>query len=173
LRSGRNEILCSGATLAHQAVDPFVIRRPAAPLEFRRHASPAVAGKLQHDPLQGIPQGQVRIWSGHCSQQLQWILQALADRKPSRVVNALGIPLLTPRQEQIVRMVVEGLPNSEISATLHVSAHTVRNHLYRIYEKLGVSSRVELILYALSRQDLPPTPTSKTAGAAGLPLPKP
>jgi DNA-binding NarL/FixJ family response regulator len=112
-----------------------------------------------------------QVWAN--SQQLQWILQALADRKPSRVVNALGIPLLTPRQEQIVRMVVEGLPNSEISTTLRVSAHTVRNHLYRIYEKLGVSSRVELILYALSRQDLPSAPTSKTAAAAGLPPPKP
>jgi DNA-binding CsgD family transcriptional regulator len=62
-------------------------------------------------------------------------------------------------------MVVEGLPNSEISTALHISAHTVRNHLFRIYEKLGVSTRVELILYALSRKDSPPTPKSKTAAA--------
>lgn len=91
-----------------------------------------------------------QIWAN--TQELQWIVKVLTNRKPSRIVNAVGIPLLTPRQEQIVRMVVEGLPNSEISAALHVSAHTVRNHLFRIYEKLGVSNRVELVLYALSRK---------------------
>lgn len=89
-----------------------------------------------------------QIWAS--SQELNWVLNAFADRRPVRVVGALGTPLLTPRQEQIVRMVVEGLPNSEISSRLRVSAHTVKNHLFRIYEKLGVSSRVELILYAMS-----------------------
>jgi DNA-binding NarL/FixJ family response regulator len=103
--------------------------------------------------IQSVHAGQ--IWAN--SQELQWILRALTDRKPSRIVNTLGIPLLTSRQEQIVRMVVEGLPNREISAALQVSAHTVRNHLFRIYEKLGVSSRVEMVLYALSRQSVPTT----------------
>ena len=88
---------------------------------------------------------------GLSNQELHWVLKALMDRHPVRVVSALGNPLLTQRQEQIVRMVVEGLPNGEISSKLHVSPHTVKNHLFRIYEKLGVSSRVELILYAMSR----------------------
>jgi DNA-binding NarL/FixJ family response regulator len=90
-----------------------------------------------------------QVWAN--SQELQWILKVLTHRKPSRVVNAVGTPLLTPRQEQIVRMVAEGLPNNEIAASLHLTAHTVRNHLFRIYEKLGVSSRVELILRVLAR----------------------
>jgi len=47
-------------------------------------------------------------------------------------------------------MVAEGLPNQEISSTLGVSLHTVKNHLFRIYAKLGISNRVELVLYALS-----------------------
>jgi len=89
-----------------------------------------------------------QIWASN--QELHWILKALTDRHPVRVVSALGNPLLTPRQEQIVRMVVEGLPNGEISSKLRVSPHTVKNHLFHIYEKLGVSSRVELILYAMS-----------------------
>jgi DNA-binding NarL/FixJ family response regulator len=50
-------------------------------------------------------------------------------------------------------MVAEGLPNSEICASLSLSAHTVKNHLFRIYEKLGVSNRVELLLCALSRRE--------------------
>jgi DNA-binding NarL/FixJ family response regulator len=90
-----------------------------------------------------------QIWASN--QELHWVLKALADWHPVRVVSALGNPLLTLRQEQIVRMVVDGLPDGEISSKLQVSPHTVKNHLFHIYEKLGVSSRVELILYAMSR----------------------
>jgi DNA-binding NarL/FixJ family response regulator len=52
-------------------------------------------------------------------------------------------------------MVAEGLPNLEISSKLGVSEHTVKNRLFRLYEKLGVSSRVELVLYVLSQPGAP------------------
>jgi len=67
-----------------------------------------------------------------------------------RVVSAKGIPLLSRREEQVANMVVEGLTNQEIAVKLGVSAHTVKNHLFRIYEKLGISSRMELNLYVTS-----------------------
>jgi DNA-binding NarL/FixJ family response regulator len=89
------------------------------------------------------------------STQMQWVCEALAEREPARIVSAKGIPLLTKREEQIVYLVAEGLPNLEISAKLGVSEHTVKNHLFRIYEKLGISNRVELVLYALSKRDAP------------------
>ncbi len=89
-----------------------------------------------------------QIWAS--SQELQWIVKVLEERGALRLLNAKGVPLLTKREEQIVRMVVEGLPNSEIGLKLGVSAHTVRNHLFHVYEKLGVSTRAELILYASS-----------------------
>jgi DNA-binding NarL/FixJ family response regulator len=94
-----------------------------------------------------------QVWAD--SNQLQWVVQALGEREPVRIVSATGAPLLTKREEQIVRMVTEGLPSSEISKSLRLSAHTVKNHLFRIYEKLGVSNRVELVLYALSKRDAP------------------
>jgi DNA-binding NarL/FixJ family response regulator len=94
-----------------------------------------------------------QVWAD--SSQLQWVVQALAEREPVRIVSAAGTPLLTKREEQIVRMVAEGLPSSEISRSLRLSAHTVKNHLFRIYEKLGVSTRVELVLYALRKRDVP------------------
>ena len=72
------------------------------------------------------------------------------DREPVRVVSAKGVSLLTQREGQIVNMVVEGLPSQEIAAKLGVSAHTVKNHLFHVYEKLGVSNRAELGLYAHS-----------------------
>jgi DNA-binding NarL/FixJ family response regulator len=87
------------------------------------------------------------------STQLQWICEALGEREPARIVSADGISLLTKREEQIVHMVADGVPNYEISSKLGVTAHTVKNHLFRIYEKLGISNRVELVLYALSSRD--------------------
>ena len=91
-----------------------------------------------------------QIWAS--SQELQWIVKALGEREPVRVVSVKGVPLLTKREDEVVRMVVEGLPNVEIGQKLGVSAHTVKNHLFRIYEKLGISSRVELILYAMTNK---------------------
>ena len=96
--------------------------------------------------IQQVHAGQ--IWAS--SQELKWVLKGLTAREPVHVLNVLGIPLLTEREEQIVQLVAEGLPSGEIASKLKVSAHTVKNHLFRIYEKLGVSTRSELILYALS-----------------------
>ena len=69
------------------------------------------------------------------------------------MVSAKGLSLLTPREGQIVKMIVDGLPSHEIAAKLGVSAHTVKNHLFHIYEKLGISNRAELGLYAQSSRD--------------------
>ena len=104
----------------------------------------------QTDPLEtlckcirSVHEGQ--IWAN--SQELQWIVQALGEREPVRVRSVKGEPLLTKREAEIVILVAEGLTNNEIGLKLGVTAHTVKNHLFRIYEKLGISSRMELNLY--------------------------
>jgi DNA-binding NarL/FixJ family response regulator len=74
------------------------------------------------------------------------------------MVSAKGIPLLTRREEQIVNLVIEGVPNHEIAMKLDLSVHTVKNHLFRIYAKLGISNRVELVLYAQSSRDREASP---------------
>ena len=89
-----------------------------------------------------------QVWAN--SQEAQWILKALQNKEPHRVLASHNLPSLTSRQAQIVTMVAEGLPNKDIASALGVSEHTVRNHLFRIYERLGVTNRVELIFYALS-----------------------
>ncbi len=94
--------------------------------------------------IQCVHAGQ--IWAN--SRELQWIVKTLGDREPIRMVSAKSVLLLTQREEQVVGMVVEGLPNHEIAVKLGVSAHTVKNHLCHIYEKLGISSRMELVFYA-------------------------
>lgn len=44
----------------------------------------------------------------------------------------------------------EGLGNREIARELNLSEHTVKKYLFRIFEKLGISTRVELVLYAVN-----------------------
>jgi len=112
--------------------------------------------------LRSVHAGQ--IWAD--SAQLEWICKALKEREPGRIVSAKGIALLTKREEQIAHMIGEGLPNLEISSKLGVSAHTVKNHLFRIYEKLGISNRVELVLYALSSTQASPEASTKTRRSA-------
>lgn len=99
--------------------------------------------------IETVHQGQ--IWAGN--EDLEHLLNALAHVQPLHFSNADGAPLLTRREEDVVRLDADGLKNREIAQQLKVKDHSVRNYLYRIFEKLGVSTRVELILYAFSQQD--------------------
>ena len=58
-------------------------------------------------------------------------------------------PLLSDREKEIVQLVAQGFRNREIGEKLFISEQTVKNHLHNIFDKLGVSDRLELALYAL------------------------
>jgi two-component system nitrate/nitrite response regulator NarL len=89
-----------------------------------------------------------RIWASN--EELEFILEALTRHKSAQLTKTSGMMLLTRREEEVVRLVAEGMKNREIAQALHVTEHTISNYLYGIFNKLGVSSRVELILYATS-----------------------
>ena len=89
-----------------------------------------------------------QVW-GNCA-ELSGVIEAFSQLAPMRVVSADGMRLLTKREEEVVRLVAEGLQNRDIAKELKLSEHTVKNYLFHIFEKLGVSSRVELVLYAVS-----------------------
>jgi DNA-binding NarL/FixJ family response regulator len=65
----------------------------------------------------------------------------------SRVTDVTGRTLLSPREEEISRLVAEGMSNREVSRALRISESTVKNSLFRVFEKLGISNRVELARY--------------------------
>ncbi len=92
-----------------------------------------------------------QIWASN--QDLEHLINALTHTKTIQLNNSDGMPLLTRREEEVVHLVADGLKNREIAQRLNVKEHSIRNYLYRIFEKLGVSSRVELILYAFSQRD--------------------
>jgi len=98
--------------------------------------------------IRSVHRGQ--IWAN--SKQLHLILEALVHATPLRATYYRGRALLTKREDEVFSLVAEGLPNKLIAHRLGISEHTVGNYLFKMYDKLGISSRVELVLYALARR---------------------
>lgn len=124
--------------------------------------------------IQRVLEGQV--WAD--STQLHYLLEAFASvpaEPPAAKDRSLS--LLTAREETVVRLVAEGMGNREIAQQLNLSEHTIKNYMFRIFEKLGLSNRVELVLYAIARLNQPqpqPVRSAKPApilGRAPLPIP--
>ncbi len=88
-----------------------------------------------------------QIWAS--SRELTYLLEALREPRPLRLINTQASALLTGREMAVVRCVADGLTNKEVAAKLGLSQHTIKNYLFRIFDKLKVSSRVELIYYAM------------------------
>jgi DNA-binding NarL/FixJ family response regulator len=107
-----------------------------------------------------VHQGQV--WLN--SQQMHYVLDAFAEVPTLRVVNSRGTNLLTPREEQVVALVADGMTNRAAALELGLSEHTIKKYLLRIFDKLGISSRVELVLYAMSHGE--PRPSEWMPGNA-------
>jgi two-component system, NarL family, nitrate/nitrite response regulator NarL len=84
--------------------------------------------------------------------QTECLLEALDGALESRLVNAHGVELLSKRERDVTRCLAAGLTNREIARELKISANTVKNYLFRIFNKLGVSSRVEVVIYAASHR---------------------
>jgi DNA-binding CsgD family transcriptional regulator len=64
--------------------------------------------------------------------------------------NSPGMASLSPREREIVRLVAKGCPNKTVAAVLDVSTWTVATHLRRVFAKLGVNTRTEMVAQALT-----------------------
>jgi two-component system nitrate/nitrite response regulator NarL len=108
------------------------------------------AFKLLSKCIRTVHGGQ--IWADN--QDLGFLIEYLTQLKPLRLVKpGGGMRLLTAREAEVVHLLAESMSTHEISQKLGVTEHTIRNYLSNIYVKLGVSSRVELALYAVARED--------------------
>ena len=68
--------------------------------------------------------------------------------RPQADPEAAKIASLTDREREVIMLICEGLPNKAMSARLSISEATIRHHLSSIFDKLGVTSRLELVVYA-------------------------
>ena len=81
------------------------------------------------------------------------LMQQLLDdiRQPLQSAAIMGIHL-TPREHQLLLLMVRGGSNQTIAEGLHLSPHTVKTHVYNLYRKLGVRNRVEAVNWARRHQ---------------------
>jgi DNA-binding CsgD family transcriptional regulator len=112
--------------------------------------APLRAAAETFDALGVIP------WSGRARQ----LLRATGEKARPRTPDARD--QLSPQELQIVQMAAEGLSNREIGQKLYLSHRTISSHLYRIFPKLGITSRTEL-RHVLDRT----VPGRATAPASG------
>ncbi len=85
------------------------------------------------------------IWAGR--DETTALLEAFRSIAVPHMVTAMNSPTLTARELQVVQLAAKGKTNKAIAADLRLSEHTVKNYLFRAFEKLGVTSRVELLFY--------------------------
>jgi DNA-binding NarL/FixJ family response regulator len=114
---------------------------------FSRHDSVETLCKC----VRTVHQGQV--WAN--TQQVSFAVEALASSPTVRAVDANGLNLLSKRELEVVRCLAEGLTNREIADRLGLSQHTIKNYLFRVFDKLGVSSRLELLFMTLAQPIVP------------------
>jgi DNA-binding NarL/FixJ family response regulator len=98
--------------------------------------------------LRTIVQGQ--IWVN--TKEMNYLLEALTSPQYLRLVDGNGKLPLTARESEVTQLVTEGLSNREIAAKLGLSEHTIKNYIFRIFDKTGVSSRVGLALYVINAE---------------------
>ena len=109
------------------------------------------ATRLLYKCIRSVMAGE--FWVGR--ESVSDLVQVL--RRITRSTDAQPPPRagLTPRELEIIQEIVEGATNKDIAARFHLSEQTVKNHLSNIFDKLGVSSRLELALYAVNHRLLP------------------
>lgn len=90
-----------------------------------------------------------QLWASNA--EMEYVLEAAVSPSSIRILDASGVQLLSPREQQVVACVSEGMTNREAAQRLGLSENTVKNYLFRIFDKLGISNRVELMMYAASQ----------------------
>ena len=105
-----------------------VVYRSASPEELWRCIASVYAGQ---------------IWASN--NEVRYLVEALVETPQAMLINPKRIELLSKREGEVARLAVNGLTNREISQHLSLNEHTVKNYLSHVFEKLAVSSRIELI----------------------------
>jgi two-component system, NarL family, nitrate/nitrite response regulator NarL len=101
------------------------------------------------ESIRSVTGGQ--YWLGR--ESLACVVEVLRELVPRR--NGNGSPKdygLTPRELALITRVVAGRSNKDVGQELSISERTVKHHLTNIYEKLGISNRLELAVFALNHE---------------------
>jgi len=100
------------------------------------------------------------IWASNS--QVEYVVEALAHLPAITPASPKSNARLSRRERQVAELIADGLSNREVSQQLALSEHTIKNYVFRLFEKLEISTRVELVRFVLS-QGKPPKFTKDTA----------
>jgi DNA-binding NarL/FixJ family response regulator len=98
--------------------------------------------------LRGLSQGEAAM----LPEQTQRILSEFARTAPTPEPDGQEEADLSARELDVLRLIVAGASNREIGAQLHISVHTVKNHVHNILEKLAVDDRHQAAAVAVKRR---------------------
>jgi DNA-binding NarL/FixJ family response regulator len=82
------------------------------------------------------------------NQSVSWVIEAYRAQAAA-LVNPRTQPKLSPKEMAIITCITQGKRNKEIAFQLGTTEQVIKNYLRKIYDKLGVSDRLELALYCL------------------------
>jgi DNA-binding NarL/FixJ family response regulator len=116
-------------------------RLGAAGVVLKEHAADVLLKAIKK-----VHEGEVWLDRSMMSSLLREMTQGPAKTDP----EVAKIGALTRRERQVVTLITEGLKNRDIAARMFISETTVTHHLSSIFAKLGVSDRLELVLYAFA-----------------------
>ena len=88
------------------------------------------------------------------NQSVNWVIEAYRAQAAS-LVTPRGQPRLSPKETAIIACITQGKRNKEIAFQLGTTEQVIKNYLRKIYDKLGVSDRLELALYCLHNKIIP------------------
>lgn len=102
-------------------------------------------------------QAGARLLALQSSTRAHWLVSSSGLRTPATASSGMPLPL-SDREREIAELIADGLSNRQIADRLVVSVRTVEGHLYRVYNKLGINDREQLI--RLMRNADPNTPAN-------------
>ena len=105
-------------------------------------------GSLVLKCIRKVYEGELWLDRATTSEVLRHLTQQPPANSKARVREEKASPL-SPREREIVLLVTQGFRNKELAEKLVISEQTVKNHMHNIFDKLGVSDRLELALYAI------------------------
>jgi DNA-binding NarL/FixJ family response regulator len=173
-----NSLSCLPQLVAEAGVQVIVL---TGDLDSAHHRDAVMRGArgvvLKSQPTESVLEAVERVHAGQVcfdGALMSTLLDSLpgklqAPNQPSRNPHARQIDTLTPKERLVIRAIVDqrGAKSIAVAEALHMSEHTLRNHLTTIYSKLDVQGRLNLYVYALEHglATLSPASTTQVAFA--------
>ena len=109
----------------------------------------STSGSMLIKAIRKVQDGEFWLDRSTTAEVVRHFTERRTDAVPEPQHNEGRLPSLSRREREIVNLVTHGLRNKELAEKLQISEQTVKNHMHNIFDKLGVSDRLELALYAI------------------------